>query len=504
MPDASIKNSFTIRFQYTLNPFMRALSENLNILLIEDNTADQFLLEEMLLSSKLKIKKIYFASTIKEAKEILVTSEINFILLDLTLPDSFGIDSLKSIGTLTKTIPLIVLTGLADSNVALEALKQNAQDYLVKGEIDTNLLIKSIEYGIERKRAEESIIASEEKYRQMFYKNPFPMWINDEQSLQILEVNDAAIQKYGYERSEFLTLRLNDIQVSKVTGLPFSHIASEQQSNLWMHRTKNGETIVVEFNYYAIDYFGKKAMQAQMNDITENLRLEQELAVQKQQLVEAVLSAQEVERKNIGSELHDNINQVLTAVKLSLGMALEYQDNHAIIKKCEKNIEDVMEEIRKLSKQLILPSNLRELGLVQSIHDLTKEFLHLTGINCKVFAKGMNEQLISEEQKLAIYRIVQEQLTNILKHAEASLMAITLQTIDEKVRLTIVDNGKGFDLKKQRNGVGITNIINRASLFDGNVKINSKPGEGCSLEIELNSKTSLPFKTNLYGTVPAP
>jgi len=156
-----------------------------------------------------------------------------------------------------------------------------------------------------------------------------------------------------------------------------------------------------------------------------------------------------------------------------------------------------MEEIRKLSKQLILPGNLKELGLVQSIQDMMKELLHLSGISWKVFTKGVNETLLSEEQKLTIYRIVQEQLNNIIKHAEASSVAITLKVSDPKVQLKIVDNGKGFDVRKQRNGIGLTNIINRAALFNGNVKIDSSPGTGCSIEVELNSKEPLPLKTGL-------
>jgi two-component system sensor histidine kinase UhpB len=484
---------------------MRTLSENFTILLVEDNAADQYLLEQMLLSSRLSIKKIYIAPTIKEAIHLLETSEINFVLLDLTLPDSFGLDSLKNIQTLIQRIPVIILTGLADANVALEALKQHAQDYLVKGEINTNLLIKSIEYSIERKKVEESIVASEEKYRQMFYKNPFPMWINDEHSFQILEVNDAAIQKYGYDRDEFLSLKLSDIQVSSTLCPLSNHVATahSSQQNLYRHRKKNGETIIVEFSYYPISYFGKVAMQAQVNDITENLRLEHELALQKQQLVEAVLNAQEIERKTIGSELHDNISQVLTAVKLNLGLALEYKDNEPIIKKCEKNVETVMEEIRKLSKQLILPGNLKELGLVQSIRDMMKETLQHTGISWKLFAKGANEGLLSEEQKLTVCRIIQEQLNNVLKHAEASTVAITMGVSNEKVSFRIVDNGKGFDVTQKRNGIGLTNIINRASLFNGQVSINSQPGHGCSLEVELNSKQPLPFKTNVNDPIAA-
>lgn len=478
---------------------MRALSESLNILVVEDNASDQFLLEQMLLSSRLKINKIFCASTIAEGKKILGSTEIHFVLLDLSLPDSFGIDSLKTINQLVPRIPVIVLTGLADYDVALEALKQNAQDYLVKGEINTNLLIKSIEYSIERKKAEENILASEEKYRQMFYQNPFPMWINDEHTLQILEVNDAAIQKYGFEREEFLELTITDIQIS---GTDISSEMKEgTQQKIWEHRKKNGDTIIVEFTYYPINYFGRTAMQAQVNDITENIRLEEELILQKQQLVEAVLNAQENERKTIGAELHDNINQILTAVKLNLGLAVEYKDNKSLIEKCEKNIEVVMEEIRKLSKQLILPGNLKELGLVQSVQDMMSEVLHLSGIKWKVAAKGVKENLLSEEQKLTLYRIIQEQLNNILKHAEASSIAITLEVSDSKVQLKIVDNGKGFDTKKQRNGIGITNIINRAELFNGKVKIDSSPGEGCRLEVILNSKHPLPSKVISQKTI---
>jgi PAS domain S-box-containing protein len=473
---------------------MGTLSENFNILIVEDNASDQFLLEQMLLSSRLRIRKIFSASTIKKAREILEASEIHFVLLDLSLPDSFGIDSLKNIGSLIQRIPVIVLTGLDDSDTALEALKQNAQDYLVKGEINTNLLIKSIEYSIERKKAEENIIASEEKYRQMFYKNPLPMWIFDDTSLQILEVNDAAIQKYGYAREEFLQLHLKDLLVSQAPfdSLPMPNVSRDK---LWMHVKKGGEVIIVEFISYPINHFGRTVMQAQVNDITENIKLQKELSAQKQELVEAVLNAQENERKIIGRELHDNINQVLTAVKLNLGLAVEFKNNTPLIQKCEKNIENVMEEIRKLSKQLILPGNLKELGLVQSNEDMLSELLHLKGISWKLHAKGVKDTVFSEEQKLTIYRIVQEQLNNIIKHAAATSLVITLSQHESKVLLKIEDNGKGFDTKKHRNGVGITNIINRAELFGGGVNINSEPGKGCSLEVVLNAKHPLPSKT---------
>ena len=473
---------------------MRTVPENFNILVIEDNPSDFFLIEQMLLSSKLRIKKIYPAERMSEALELLREQEISLVLLDLSLPDSFGIDSFLEIKHFAQKIPVIILTGLADSELALEALKQNAQDYLVKGNFDSNLLIRSIEYSIERKKAEEIVLASEEKYRQIFYKNPFPMWINDAKTLAILEVNDAAIQKYGYDRKEFLALTLKDIQqfpidISNLTlydAMPF---------RLWNHQKKNGEVIKVEFTYSPINYFGRIAMQAQINDVTEKIRMENELALKKTQIIEAVLNAQEAERRGLGIELHDNINQILTSVKLNLGFALEHPDKRTeVISRCMSSTSLAIEEIRKLSKSLILSGNLKELGLVHSIEELIKDIAPVIKIKITLNSKHMVETAISEEQKITLYRIIQEQLNNILKHAHASSVDISLNTAEGQVSVLIADDGRGFDTNAYRSGIGITNIISRAELFNGKVNIDSSPGHGCRLEVLLHPKILRPLE----------
>lgn len=467
---------------------MRTEPENFNILIIEDNPSDFFLIEQMLLSSKLRIKNIYPAERMSKAVELLKNHEISLVLLDLSLPDSFGIDSLLEIKYFAQKIPVIILTGLADSELALEALKQNAQDYLVKGNLDSNLLIKSIEYSIERKKAEERVLASEEKYRQIFYKNPFPMWINDLKTLQILEVNDAAIQKYGYERKEFLTLTLKDILKSPI-DISNLAVSDMVQSRACKHQKKNGEVIKVEFTYNPINYFGNTAMQAQVNDITEKLRMENEFTLKKQQIIEAVLLAQEAERIGLGKELHDNINQILTAVQLNLDFALENPDKRdELIAKCIKATSIVIEEIRKLSKELILSGNLKELGFVQSIKELIKETASVTNVKISLHTEQLVETIMSEEKKITLYRIIQEQLNNILKHANASSVSINLETTGGKVCLLMADDGRGFDTKSDRKGIGITNIISRVELFGGKVKIDSSPGKGCRLEVVLTPK----------------
>ena len=482
---------------------MQTVSDHLSILIIEDNPTDLYLIEEMLRSSRTKIKSIYTADRTSVACGLLKQHEVNLVLLDLSLPDSFGIESFLKIKEITQKIPVIILTGLADSEIALGALKLGAQDYLVKGEFKVDVLLKSIQYSIERKSAEEKIIASEEKYRQMFYKNPFPAWIYDLKTFRILEVNDAAIKKYGYERDEFLNLTIKDIRPEEdvaevMQSIAYRNISSKVKEKLWQHKKKNGDIMLTEVTFYQIDYLGRKAMQAQINDVTEKIRLERELAqqqkIKQQQITDAVLSAQEKERKGIGEELHDNINQILATSRLFLNTALnDKETNFDLLSKSQEYISMAMEEIRKLSKALITPAFI-ESGLKRSIEELTRGILAAKKIDITTEIEIPAEIDLSEGLKITIYRIIQEQLNNILKYAEASVVTIRVKANTDIVLLSVNDNGKGFDTCLSRKGIGITNMSSRAELFNGQVEIDSSPGNGCRLKVELRTKSALPQK----------
>jgi signal transduction histidine kinase len=102
--------------------------------------------------------------------------------------------------------------------------------------------------------------------------------------------------------------------------------------------------------------------------------------------------------------------------------------------------------------------------------------------------EGFSEKKINDDVKITLYRIIQEQLTNILKHADAGSVHIELSKEGNQIALEITDNGKGFDTTLHRKGVGITNITSRASLFDGEVKITSAPGKGSHLKVTLQTK----------------
>ena len=163
-----------------------------------------------------------------------------------------------------------------------------------------------------------------------------------------------------------------------------------------------------------------------------------------------------------------------------------------LLERCMENDVLAIEEVRKLSRALILPSNLRELGLLPSLKILIRDIQAVTALNIDLSTNGFNEELLNEEQKTALYRIVQEQMNNILKHAHASKVNIHLSSSEERVELSLSDDGKGFDTSVKRSGVGLYNISNRVELFNGSVIIDSAPGKGCRLSVRIKSRALAP------------
>src|SRR5262249_14084114 len=129
------------------------------------------------------------------------------------LPDSFGLESYTQLQALTQRIAVVLLTGLNDTKIAMQALVMGAQDYLVKGDFDEKLLSRAIRYSIERLRNLQFLRESEERYRELFNNNPMPMWVFDAATFRFLEANAAAEQHYGYTHEEFLNRSLADIQL---------------------------------------------------------------------------------------------------------------------------------------------------------------------------------------------------------------------------------------------------------------------------------------------------
>ncbi|MDB5222886.1 MAG: putative signal transduction histidine kinase [Chitinophagaceae bacterium] len=229
-----------------------------------------------------------------------------------------------------------------------------------------------------------------------------------------------------------------------------------------------------------------------MQDVTEINKLQQSLSderIKKQkELTNATIEGQEKERTEIGRELHDNINQLLTATKLYLDVAATQPSmQHDMIKRSTENLSNCMEEIRRLSSSLVPPS----MGLTNFtdiLQDLIEPVKLATTINIGYDVKSVNKNILTNDQQLNVYRIIQEHLNNILKHAKANNVYISVKHVNDRIDINIKDDGQGFDVTVKRRGIGFKNIQSRAELLNGKMNVISEPGKGCLLVVNFPVK----------------
>lgn len=356
-----------------------------------------------------------------------------------------------------------------------------------------NALVGNFRDITERKKAEELIKESEYLYKNLFYNSPLPTYVCAADTLQFIEVNEAVVQLYGYTRKEFMKMTAFDVMAPEEKQQLQLQLPTIEHTNrppvLRRHIKKNKEVIFVEISGHAINYKGRNAWLVLTNDITEKIQLQNQLVEEKikrqQEIAQAVIDAQEKERESLGRELHDNISQVLTTARLYLTCA---KDTPAIqedmIKRSVDTITSAIEEIRRLSKSMIETFH-KEVGLEFSLNDLIEKVRLAQPFTISLYFDVPGEQQLDDKLKMTIFRIVQEQLNNTVKHANASEVMISIVQKIRQLQITIADNGKGFDTAQIRKGIGITNIISRTELFNGRVKIESSPGKGCRMQVSF-------------------
>lgn len=349
------------------------------------------------------------------------------------------------------------------------------------------------------KEAEDFVKLSEEKYRSLFDFNPSCIIIWDPNTLKILEVNSKATETYKYSKEEFLTMSSTQLRptsdVARIKDVARKFIENDNYSynGVWEHIDKHGEAMPMKYVSHAIIYNGRKAILAMGDNIKEKIKLEKALEEERAkrhfEITEAVLSTQEKERKEIGEELHDNVNQILAGAILYLGLSRkEINRKIPFLDETEKLLNSAIYELRNISHNLI-PPRLPELSLEDSLENVIKITEH-SGIKIHRDFVHIEENAVSAKLKLAIYRIVQEHFSNIIKHAKASNIYLSVINNDDTVKLAIKDDGIGFDPTRKSKGVGLMNIKARASLFNGKVNILSEKEKGCELNINFKLKAT--------------
>lgn len=215
-------------------------------------------------------------------------------------------------------------------------------------------------------------------------------------------------------------------------------------------------------------------------EITKRKKIEEEL----QAMMKNVIDVQEEERKRLSRNLHDGIGQNLYSHLITINL-LQSQISHSLIEQLQQEATELIEEVRKISWEL-RPAILDDLGLIPAIRSYLSRYSDHYGIDVSFDCSLMKR--LSTNKEIAIYRIIQEALTNTQKYAETKKAAVTIREMNGTVRVMIEDFGKGFDMAQSTQGVGLFSMDERARSVEGELHVHSIVGKGTKIILELTSK----------------
>lgn len=354
---------------------------------------------------------------------------------------------------------------------------------------------KKIEYGYaeiitEKKEAEIQMVNAIERYEFLSRATTDTIWDWDIVNNKMI-YNEGIINVFGYKPSEDFNVvgwwneKIHPDDLPQVTESMNNFIANRVQKFKLNYRFRCADGSykhifdrafqILDENGHPIRIIG--SMQDNTHHVMEEARISK-----------AIIDAQEDERLFIGQELHDNINQILTGSLLALGLAEMAKDDivkrSKFIESARGYIGNAVDEIRKLSHQLV-PANTENDSLKDIIESLLISINPDNRFNISLDYQESTLPSIPYATQINLYRILQEQSKNILKYAEASSIEVSIIVSENWVKMRIFDNGKGFDTRTLKKGIGLTNIKKRAESQQGHFFLNSAPGKGCEIKVEI-------------------
>lgn len=248
--------------------------------------------------------------------------------------------------------------------------------------------------------------------------------------------------------------------------------------------------LFVESRYETDDWGHPVSMYGIVYDITQLKTLEQQLQDRQRQeqvkLTAAIIEAEEKERKAIGEELHDNVNQILAGIKILLSTVdTDSTRTRSVLDTAMENLQLAINENRKIAHERTSP-DFEGLSLLESIGHLTESMLTNAGIRVDIIKPDFDESKLKKDIKLTFYRIAQEQCTNIVKYSGAKKVSVVFSDRNNVMSMRISDDGKGADLSRQSSGIGLKNIRSRISIYNGTVNVQTAPGKGFALEVAID------------------
>jgi len=359
--------------------------------------------------------------------------------------------------------------------------------------------IETLEDITERKNAEQALLESEKSFRDLFESALDAIWVHDLKG-NIQAANEAAAKLVGYPVEQLcqanVRLLLSEESLNLARDIKTKLIQHQPVVLPYEQRLIRGdgtEAICMITTNLINSSDGKpKAFQNIARDITEERRLYENLRY----YLKEITRAQEEERKRIARELHDDTAQVLGSLSRQLDNFIRKKHGLApnevlFLKDLQAQLNHGVQSVHRFT-QALRPSVLDDLGLIPALRSLAKGLQESDGIGTDLKVLG-RERRFSPEVELLLFRIVQEALNNIRRHAQASQAQVVMEFAEDRIKVTITDNGRGFELSERvddlpRSGkLGLVGMQERARLLGGTIEVKSTPGKGTTLIVEVPS-----------------
>jgi PAS domain S-box-containing protein len=327
------------------------------------------------------------------------------------------------------------------------------------------------------------------------------VYLMDARGAGFLYVNEATCRSLGYSREELLGLSLPDIdpyispeELQAIEDRLMTEGAVTVESR---HRRSDGSSFPVEIRTSAFQYQGRMLGMALVRNITERKQAEQaleELHSQLRGLITQRETAREEERKLIARDVHDELGQILTGLKMKIAViellfAPDVEPLREHVKEAMSLMENAIGTVRNISTALRPVA--MDLDVVTALEWQAARFKTFTNVQCNVCVGDIGAPP-DENIAVVIFRIVQESLTNIARHAEANHVEISLQREADGYVLKISDDGKGFDISvRKSNSFGLVGIRERALMLGGELAINSGMGQGSEIVVRIPVGSSI-------------
>jgi PAS domain S-box-containing protein len=430
-------------------------------------------------------------SSAHEAIQALKNDRYDLLLTDLIMPEMDGITLLKNALAIDPFLVGIIITGKGTIQTAVKAIKSGAFDYILKP-LDMRKLSQAVSRGIEVKR----LRAAEKKYRSIFENSIGGIYQTTSDGV-FITANRALASILGYSSPEELILHITDAgqlyekqtrrkefmnlmqKSNMVTGFE-SQVYKKDGGKIWI-----SEDAIAVYNEYSKFFYYEGCVK----DITDQKLAEEELRISREQLRSLsshLQSAREEERMHIAREIHDELGQIMTALRMELSwLSGKIPDLVNRTRSMSDMIDSGIKTVQKILTAL-RPNLLDDLGLLAAIEWQVEEFQKRTGIPCELVA---DDEEISPDRDVAIavYRILQEALTNIARHANATLVRVNLFCKPDQLIMEVIDNGRGITEERILNlrSFGLTGMRERVHILGGDFKIAGFQDKGTELEITI-------------------